>query len=140
MISIDEFLAKNSSLVNKRENIFEKYKDEILELREKGATLKLIVMYLTENYQDVKEKYKNEKTAIAFLSKTIRRWTNTINKSNTKQSSNTNSSIKKDDTSNKDDVKNSDTKSDKGGEDVKSVEDMMNSNIGADLFNKYKSL
>ena len=119
MISIDEFLAKNSSLVNKRENIFEKYKDEILELREKGATLKLIVMYLTENYQDVKEKYKNEKTAIAFLSKTIRRWTN--------------SSIKKVKSSKKEDKPKP-----KGGEDDiknnlnikgKSVEEMMNSDI-----------
>jgi hypothetical protein len=61
---------------NKR-NIFDNFKDEILYLRENGATLYIILNYLIDNSDEIKQRYESKekyKTGLSFLSKTIKKW------------------------------------------------------------------
>ncbi len=72
---LDKFL-QNKEL--KRVGIYEKYKAEILYLRENRATLDVVLEYLFEQDISIKNKYSNSEKSLqaakSLLSKTIKKW------------------------------------------------------------------
>lgn len=81
---IDAFIARNSQ--QKKKNIFAPYAKDILYMREKNVSLKVILEFLISKDNDIKNRYDNEKkfqTGIAFLSASIKRFDTQIEAHNT---------------------------------------------------------
>ncbi len=72
---LDKFLLKKEL---RRVGIYEKYKAEILYLRENRATLDIVLEYLFEQDIDIRNKYSNSEKSLqaakSLLSKTIKKW------------------------------------------------------------------
>ena len=70
---LDKFLSKNKK---NKVIIFEKYKNEILYMRDKKTSLEVILKYLFTKDEEIKNRYDNEKikTGISLLSYSIKRF------------------------------------------------------------------
>ena len=116
---LDKFLQKSSK---RKENIFTKYRDEILYMREQKATLATIINYLMTVDEEIKSRYAdNENAGISFLSYSIKRFNGKEKSKNGGKNQNSSSNKSNDEVSLQSYINSKDEEKEEEQEEIKEV-------------------